>query len=96
MAINGPLDAPTLEAMVATKQFVEVVIAPRVEPGALEVIEGAGSGWKNTRLVEIPEPSPPRFEFRPVEGGLLVQTPDLDAERRSPETSSSPKSWPST
>jgi len=76
VALNGPLDAATLEAMVATRQFVEVVIAPRIEPGALEVIEGAGGGWKNTRLVEVPAPCPPRFELRPVEGGIVVQSPD--------------------
>jgi len=76
VAFNRPVDASILKAMVATKQFVEVVIAPRLEPSALEVVEEAGGAWKNTRLVEVPEARPPRFEMRCVEGGLLVQTPD--------------------
>ena len=76
VAFNRPVDASTLKAMAATRQFVEVVIAPRVEPSALEVVEAAGGAWKNTRLVEVPEARPPRLEMRCVEGGLLVQTPD--------------------
>jgi len=82
VAFNGTVSAAILEAMVASKQFVEVVIAPRVDPSALEVIAGATGGWKNTRLVEVPRVVPMRFEMRSVEGGLLVQTPDQGRDGR--------------
>ena len=76
VAFNRPIDADTLRTMIATKQFVEVVIAPSIDEAALEVAQGASGGWKNTRLVAVPQASPPRWDLRPVEGGLLVQTPD--------------------
>ncbi|MBN2490153.1 MAG: bifunctional phosphoribosylaminoimidazolecarboxamide formyltransferase/IMP cyclohydrolase [Planctomycetes bacterium] len=79
VAVNAPLDVATLEAMIATRQFVEVVIAPRVDPAALAAVERAGGAWKGTRLVEVPVPCPPRLELRAVEGGVLVQTPDTGA-----------------
>jgi phosphoribosylaminoimidazolecarboxamide formyltransferase / IMP cyclohydrolase len=76
VAFNRPVDADTLEAMIATRQFVEVLIAPQVEPAALEVVSRAGGGWPGVRLVELPVPAPPRYTIRAVEGGVLVQTPD--------------------
>ena len=109
VAFNRPVDADTLRAMIATRQFVEVVIAPRVEPSALEVVSQAGGAWPGVRLVELPVPRPPRFTIRAVDGGVLVQTPDRpetpdyrvvssrapsDAERCA--TFALPRSWPST
>jgi len=80
IAFNRALDAATLEAIV-DRQFVEVIIAPRIEPAALAI----GARRKNLRLLECGElvAHSRTYEVKRVSGGLLVQTPDelcLDAE----------------
>ena len=81
VALNRPL---TRAAAAAMKEiFLECVVAPSVEPGALEVL----AGKKNLRVVEAGAAGPPRgLEIRTVAGGWLVQTPDTaegDTERRT-------------
>ncbi|MGM7424504.1 bifunctional phosphoribosylaminoimidazolecarboxamide formyltransferase/IMP cyclohydrolase [Cellulosimicrobium sp. ES-005] len=53
--------------------FTEVVVAPGYEDGALEIL----AAKKNLRVLVLPEgaQSDP-VEFRPISGGLLVQTVD--------------------
>jgi phosphoribosylaminoimidazolecarboxamide formyltransferase/IMP cyclohydrolase len=73
IAFNRPVDAPTLEAVVA--QFVEVLIAPAYTPDALQVI----AQKKNVRVLEVPlpaTPGPAQLDLKRVGGGLLVQTAD--------------------
>jgi phosphoribosylaminoimidazolecarboxamide formyltransferase/IMP cyclohydrolase len=81
VALNRPLTREAAQAM--HEIFLEVIIAPSVEPGALEVL----SGKKNLRVVEaVPAPPPLGYEVRALAGGWLVQTPDGeagDAERRT-------------
>ncbi len=77
IAFNRALDANTAAAIVE-KQFVEVIIAPSIEPGALE----ACSAKKNVRVLEVGDwsvnagSSATGFDFKKVSGGLLVQTSD--------------------
>ena len=74
IAVNGELDARTANAIV-DRQFVEVIIAPKVSQAAFEII----SSKKNLRLLECgqwPEQAGKRLDFKRVNGGLLVQ--DLD------------------
>jgi phosphoribosylaminoimidazolecarboxamide formyltransferase/IMP cyclohydrolase len=76
IAFNRELDAETAQAIV-DKQFVEVIIAPKVSTQASEVI----AAKKNVRLLECGEwPAAPstRIDFKRVNGGLLVQELDLD------------------
>ena len=56
------------------KKFVEIIIAPRFTPGALEIF----SKKKNLRLLETPVRSekPGEKVFRSVSGGFLVQDED--------------------
>jgi phosphoribosylaminoimidazolecarboxamide formyltransferase/IMP cyclohydrolase len=75
IAFNQALDAKTAEAIVE-RQFVEVIIAPMVNPDAVEVI----SSKKNVRLLECGEwtqEANQRLDFKRVNGGLLVQDADL-------------------
>jgi phosphoribosylaminoimidazolecarboxamide formyltransferase / IMP cyclohydrolase len=75
IAINRELDVETAQAIVE-RQFVEVIIAPRVSPAAVEVV----AAKKNVRLLECGEwPATPaqRPEFKRVNGGILVQETDL-------------------
>jgi phosphoribosylaminoimidazolecarboxamide formyltransferase/IMP cyclohydrolase len=76
IAFNGELDAQTANAIV-DKQFVEVIIAPKVSSGALDII----TSKRNLRLLECgqwPAEAGKRFDFKRVNGGILVQ--DLDLE----------------
>jgi phosphoribosylaminoimidazolecarboxamide formyltransferase / IMP cyclohydrolase len=57
--------------------FTEVVVAPGFEPEALEIL----AVKKNLRVMSANAPSPLPFDVRPVDGGLLVQQPDLVADR---------------
>ena len=75
VAFNRELDAETAKAIV-DRQFVEVIIAPAVSAGAAEAVRAK----KNVRLLECGQwPAEPaaRFDFKRVNGGLLVQDADL-------------------
>ena len=74
IAFNRPLDAATAAAIVE-RQFVEVIVAPSVEPEAREVC----ARKENVRLLVTGPltPSNSRVEVRSVNGGLLMQRRDL-------------------
>ena len=77
IAFNRALDAQTAAAIVE-RQFVEVVVAPCIEAGALASFASKG----NIRVLECGElPLAPRaaFDFKRVTGGLLVQDRDTGA-----------------
>ncbi|MDT8420023.1 MAG: bifunctional phosphoribosylaminoimidazolecarboxamide formyltransferase/IMP cyclohydrolase [Desulfuromonadales bacterium] len=76
IAFNRELDEETAQAIV-DKQFVEVIIAPKVSAAASDVV----AAKKNVRLLECgewPAEGAQRFDFKRVNGGLLVQDADLD------------------
>jgi len=75
IAFNQPLDAQTAKTII-DRQFVEVIIAPSIEEEAKLVL----APKNNIRVLicgkwqEMPLPS---FDFKRVNGGLLVQERDL-------------------
>ena len=74
IAFNRELDAKTAEAICA-KQFVEVIIAPSVSADALAVV----AAKKNVRLLKCGtwgEQRPQDFDYKRVNGGLLIQDRD--------------------
>ena len=73
IAFNGDLDGPTLEAILDA-QFVEVVIAPRVDDDAVAVARRK----KNVRLLSCGalDAGGRGLEYKRVGGGLLVQSAD--------------------
>jgi phosphoribosylaminoimidazolecarboxamide formyltransferase / IMP cyclohydrolase len=76
IALNRACDLACAQAL--SKQFVEVLLAPRFEADALEVL----TQKKNVRLLELPEwPEPTGgLDAKPVIGGLLVQDRDEVSE----------------
>jgi phosphoribosylaminoimidazolecarboxamide formyltransferase/IMP cyclohydrolase len=75
IAFNGELDAETMKVIVE-RQFIEVIIAPKVAAAAVEV----AAAKKNVRVLECGQwPAEPgkRLDFKRVTGGLLVQDADL-------------------
>ncbi|MEY8205744.1 MAG: bifunctional phosphoribosylaminoimidazolecarboxamide formyltransferase/IMP cyclohydrolase [Bermanella sp.] len=74
IAFNRELDAATATA-ITERQFVEVIIAPSVSQQAQDII----AAKKNLRLLESGEFAGDRaqaFDFKRVNGGLLVQDRD--------------------
>jgi phosphoribosylaminoimidazolecarboxamide formyltransferase/IMP cyclohydrolase len=53
--------------------FTEVVVAPGYDADALATLVER----KNVRVLTAPAPSPVPFDVRPIDGGLLVQEPDV-------------------
>jgi len=72
LAFNRALDAASAEAV--GKQFAEVIIAPRVEPAALAVLEKKA----NLRVLEVPlSHESQAHDYKRIGGGLLVQSNDV-------------------
>ena len=74
IAFNRELDADTAKAIVE-RQFVEVIIAPKVSEAARAVV----AAKQNVRLLESGEWSQeraPGWDYKRVNGGLLVQDRD--------------------
>ena len=74
IAFNRELDSTTAKDII-DRQFVEVIVAPGVDPAAAEVL----AAKKNVRLLTTPplEPAlPVSHDLKRVTGGLLVQTRD--------------------
>ena len=74
IAFNRELDAKTAEAIVS-RQFVEVIIAPSVTDEAQQIV----AAKKNVRLLSCGEFSAKDagFDYKRVNGGMLVQDKDL-------------------
>jgi phosphoribosylaminoimidazolecarboxamide formyltransferase/IMP cyclohydrolase len=75
IAFNRPLDGAAAEAV--AKQFVEVVMAPKVTPEALKVFAAKA----NVRVLEIPPGADGKngrnsHDVKRVGSGLLIQTAD--------------------
>jgi phosphoribosylaminoimidazolecarboxamide formyltransferase/IMP cyclohydrolase len=74
IAFNRPLDRATAQAIVR-QQFVEVIVAPSVEPSARELLVERES----VRVISVgalQAISGEPWEYRSVTGGVLVQTRD--------------------
>jgi phosphoribosylaminoimidazolecarboxamide formyltransferase/IMP cyclohydrolase len=84
VAFNRPFDGAAAEAIHATKQFVEVLIAPSITPEARTLF----ATKQNVRLLEVPiaqsmnaldfkrEPTMNALDFKRVGGGVLLQSAD--------------------
>jgi phosphoribosylaminoimidazolecarboxamide formyltransferase/IMP cyclohydrolase len=73
IAANGTVTAQM--ATQITDGFAEAVIAPGFEPEAIAILSAK---WKNVRLLRCPAPARgPAVEWRPISGGMLLQTTDL-------------------
>ena len=74
IAFNRELDATTAKTIIE-RQFVEVIIAPSISEAAQQAV----SEKKNVRLLACGEwsSSNAAFDFKRVNGGLLVQDRDL-------------------
>ncbi len=70
VAVNRPL--PQSAAAALAPVFTEVVVAPGYEGEALDTLVAKA----NLRVLTAAAPNAPTLDVRPIDGGLLVQTPD--------------------
>ncbi|MFF3563268.1 bifunctional phosphoribosylaminoimidazolecarboxamide formyltransferase/IMP cyclohydrolase [Streptomyces sp. NPDC002574] len=82
IAVNRPVSVAMAEQV--AEIFTEVIVAPDFEEGAVEVL----ARKKNIRVLRCPEAPVAATEFRPVEGGLLLQEKD-----RLQATGDDPATW---
>jgi phosphoribosylaminoimidazolecarboxamide formyltransferase/IMP cyclohydrolase len=75
IAFNRELDEQTAN-MIVERQFVEVIIAPTISEAAKQAV----SAKKNVRLLECGpfNASQASYDYKRVNGGLLIQGRDLD------------------
>jgi len=72
IAFNPQVDRATVEAIVG-RQFVEVLLAPAIERGALDATRAKA----NMRVLEIPRGDGHNaYHFKCIGSGLLIQTAD--------------------
>ena len=83
LATNRTFDVATAQAIVQSGTFLEVIVAPHVEPAAVTALQAAKWG-PNVRVIDLGGMPTlalrQRFVARPVSGGFLLQTADFPAE----------------
>jgi len=75
IAFNRPLDAQTATEITGKNRFTEVIIAPEIEPAAIEILKSK----PNIRVLKCGQWQSKLangFDFKRVNGGLLVQQRD--------------------
>jgi phosphoribosylaminoimidazolecarboxamide formyltransferase/IMP cyclohydrolase len=82
IAVNRPVSVAMAEQV--AEIFTEVIVAPAYEDGAVEVL----ARKKNIRVLRCADAPGAVTEFRPIEGGLLVQAKD-----RFQAAGDDPASW---
>lgn len=83
VATNRPVTLQLARAIAVPEHFLEVVIAPSFEDGAVDALKSGAKWGQNVRLLAVGELTardPGEFAVRKVTGGLLVQERDLGTE----------------
>jgi phosphoribosylaminoimidazolecarboxamide formyltransferase/IMP cyclohydrolase len=84
LAFNRELDEATATQITEPGRFIECVIAPSYSAAALHLLTTRPSWKKNVRILRTGPldagVSPRAFDFRRIDGGLLVQDRDVPAD----------------
>ncbi len=83
LAFNRVLDEATALKIAEPNRFVECIIAPDFEPAAFEILTTKPTWRKNVRLLKtgpLHDSQSVSLDYRRVDGGLLVQKRDRDAD----------------
>lgn len=82
IGVNRELDAATAELLVGPNRFVEAVLAPGFTKEALTILTTKPKWKDSVRLVSVGRVTAKDedvLDYRRIDGGLLVQTPDTAA-----------------
>lgn len=79
LGFNQTVDVPTAEILATPGLFIEAIVAPYFEEGAVEILTTRPKWKKNVRLMEVgPLETPPdSTHYRCIDGGMLVQQADV-------------------
>jgi phosphoribosylaminoimidazolecarboxamide formyltransferase/IMP cyclohydrolase len=84
LGFNREVDEATAQQVTEPNRFIECVIAPSYSEAAFRLLTTRPSWKKNVRLLHTgpiePAAAARSLDFRRVDGGLLVQTRDLEAD----------------
>ncbi|MEX0713510.1 MAG: bifunctional phosphoribosylaminoimidazolecarboxamide formyltransferase/IMP cyclohydrolase, partial [Pirellulales bacterium] len=82
LGFNRVVDAPSGEVLVEPDRFIEAIVAPGYTAEALELLTTRPKWKANVRLMEVGSlaAEAPRWDYRRVAGGLLVQEADVLAD----------------
>ena len=85
IGVNQNLDAATAEVLVEPDRFVEAIVAPDYEPAAVEILTTRPKWKANVRLMQVGDLAEPagKWQYRQIEGGLLVQEGDVHDDPES-------------
>lgn len=86
IALNGKVDEPTARLII--ENFVEVVIAPAVSPGAATIL----AAKRNLRVLTARPPATGDLDLRRIEGGFVTQYRD---RTDMPQPGTLPAGWES-
>ncbi len=87
VALSDPIDVPIAQQLVG--RFLEVVMAPGISDEAKAVM----ASKPNLRVLIVQTPDPSAWDVRAIDGGFLVQQPDVgafDADELSVVTARAP------
>jgi phosphoribosylaminoimidazolecarboxamide formyltransferase/IMP cyclohydrolase len=83
LAFNREIDEPTAMQITEPKRFIECIIAPSYSARALDVLTTRPT-WKNSvrllRTGPLMQSASSLFDYRRIDGGLLVQTRDAGGD----------------
>ena len=88
VALNRPVDRALAERIATPDHFLEVILAPSFEEGAVEVLQTGAKWGRNVRLLAVGPLDGPRDTtplVRSVAGGWLVQQPDVGFDHETRE-----------
>jgi len=79
LGMNRPVDTPTAEVLSEPGLFIEAIVAPDFQPEAVQILTSRPKWKANVRLMKVGRLDQPRaaWAYRWLEGGLLVQDPDI-------------------
>jgi phosphoribosylaminoimidazolecarboxamide formyltransferase/IMP cyclohydrolase len=82
LGFNRPVDAATAEVLCEPGRFVEAIVAPDYKPEAIEILSTRPKWKDNVRLMRTGplDAVGPASQMRHIEGGLLVQDADTEAD----------------
>ncbi len=82
IGLNRTLDVATAEILTRPNQFIEAIVAPDYEAAAVGLLTTRPKWKNNVRLMQVGRlaEGPSRQVLRPIEGGYLAQTADVDRD----------------
>jgi phosphoribosylaminoimidazolecarboxamide formyltransferase/IMP cyclohydrolase len=82
LGFNRPLDAASAGVLAEPGRFVEAIVAPGFAPEAVQILTSRPKWKANVRLMDVGplEAVRPRWDLRPLDGGMLVQECDVLAD----------------